>query len=157
VGRTTDRKGRACYTLTIQAREQHIRREKATSNICTNQGLLALRATVYLALMGPQGVREVAELCCRKAHYAAEQLAAVAGLELAFPGRPFFKEFVLSCPADVERVLSAARKAEFDLGPLLARFGSSAETGVKNGILIAVTEQRTRQEIDALAAALAAR
>jgi glycine dehydrogenase subunit 1 len=157
VGRTTDRKGRACYTLTIQAREQHIRREKATSNICTNQGLLALRATVYLALMGPQGVREVAELCCRKAHYAAEQIAAVAGLKLAFPGRPFFKEFVLSCPADVERVLSAARKAEFDLGPSLAHFGSSAETGVKKGILIAVTEQRTRQEIDSLAAALAAR
>jgi glycine dehydrogenase subunit 1 len=96
-------------------------------------------------------------LCCRKAHYAAERLATVAGLKLIFPGRPFFKEFVLSCPADVERVLAAARQAEFDLGPSLARFGSSAETGVKNGILVAVTEQRTRQEIDSLAAALAAR
>lgn len=157
VGRTIDRKGHPCYTLTIQAREQHIRREKATSNICTNQGLLALRATVYLALMGPQGMRDVAELCCRKAHYAAEQLAAVAGLNQAFAGRAFFKEFVLDCAGDVERVLSAARKAGYDLGPPLARFGSSATTGVKNGILVAVTEQRTRQEIDALAAALAAR
>lgn len=157
VGRTTDRNGRSCYTLTIQAREQHIRREKATSNICTNQGLLALRATVYLALMGPQGMRDVAELCCRKAHYAAEQFAAVAGLLPAFPDRPFFKEFVLSCPSDAERTLAAARKAGFDLGPSLSQFGSSTETGAKNGILVAITEQRTRQEIDALAAALAAR
>jgi glycine dehydrogenase subunit 1 len=156
VGRTIDRKGHGCYTLTIQAREQHIRREKATSNICTNQGLLALRATVYLALLGPQGVREVAELCCRKAHYAAEQMAAIAGLTPAFPGRAFFKEFVLSCP-DVERVLMAAKKAGFDLGPPLSHFGSSPDPALKNGILVAVTEQRTRQEIDALAAALAAR
>jgi glycine dehydrogenase subunit 1 len=154
VGRTADRSGRTCYTLTIQAREQHIRREKATSNICTNQGLLALRATVYLSLLGPQGLREVAELCCRKAHYAAEQLSAVAGLSQAFPDRPFFKEFVLSCPGDVERVVSAARQAGFDLGPSLSR-ASAGEQGLpKNGILVAVTEQRTRQEIDALAAAL---
>jgi glycine dehydrogenase subunit 1 len=157
VGRTTDRNGRACYTLTIQAREQHIRREKATSNICTNQGLLALRATVYLALIGPQGLQEVAELCCRKAHYAAERLAAVAGLTPVFPNRPFFKEFAVSCPSDGERVLAAAKQAGFDLGPSLSGFGSTSKPALKNGILVAVTEQRTRQEIDALAAALGAR
>jgi glycine dehydrogenase subunit 1 len=156
VGRTTDRSGHPCYTLTIQAREQHIRREKATSNICTNQGLLALRATVYLSLLGPEGLREAAELCCRKAHYAAERLSTVAGLPRAFADLPFFKEFVLSCPGDVERVLSRARQAGFDLGPSLSRFGDDESGAPQNGILVAVTEQRTRQEIDALAAALAA-
>jgi len=155
VGRTTDRSGHPCYTLTIQAREQHIRREKATSNICTNQGLLALRATVYLSLLGPEGLREAAELCCRKAHYAAERLSAVAGLPRAFADQPFFKEFVLSCPGDVERVLTSARQAGFDLGPSLSRFGDDESGAPQNGILVAVTEQRTRQEIDALAAALA--
>ena len=94
VGQTVDRRGKRCWVLTLQTREQHIRREKATSNICTNQGLLALRATVYLALMGPAGMRSVAELCLQKAHYAAERLAAVPSLSLAFD-RPTFKEFVV--------------------------------------------------------------
>ena len=94
VGETTDRNGKRCWVLTLQTREQHIRREKATSNICTNQGLLALRASIYLAVMGPTGLRQAAELSTRKAHYAAERLAAVPGLSLAFPG-PFFKEFVV--------------------------------------------------------------
>jgi glycine dehydrogenase subunit 1 len=155
VGRTADRSGRTCYTLTIQAREQHIRREKATSNICTNQGLLALRATIYLALLGPQGLREAAELCCRKAHYAAERLAAVAGLSRAFPDRPFFKEFVVSSPSNVEHVLSSARDAGFELGPSLAQFAETSDGMPQDGLLVAVTEQRTREEIDALAAALA--
>jgi glycine dehydrogenase subunit 1 len=155
VGRTTDRSGRTCYTLTIQAREQHIRREKATSNICTNQGLLALRATVYLSLVGRQGLREAAELSCRKAHYAADRLAAVPGLSRAFADRPFFKEFVLRCTPDVERVLSRARQAGFDLGPALSRFTDFGDGTPDNGILVAVTEKRTKHEIDALAAALA--
>ena len=79
VGQTTDRHGKRCWVLTLQTREQHIRREKATSNICTNQGLLALRASIYLAAMGPGGLRQAAELSTRKAHYAAERLAAVPG------------------------------------------------------------------------------
>jgi len=93
VGQTVDRRGKTCWVLTLQTREQHIRREKATSNICTNQGLLALRAAVYLAAMGPQGMRSVAELCLRKARYASDELTGRDSLEAVFD-RPTFKEFV---------------------------------------------------------------
>src|SRR5204862_3643456 len=99
VGQTTDRRGNRCFVLTLQTREQHIRREKATSNICTNQGLFALRAAAYLAALGPQGLKETAELCTRKAHFACEQLTRIPGVSLRF-ARPFFKEFVLQVPGD---------------------------------------------------------
>src|SRR5438876_4313962 len=105
VGQTVDRNGKRCWVLTLQTREQHIRREKATSNICTNQGLLALRATVYLAALGPHGLKETAELCARKAHYAAQQLTKLPTVRLAFD-RPFFKEFTLRLPGDVRKVFS---------------------------------------------------
>lgn len=150
IGETTDRTGKRCFVLNLQAREQHIRREKATSNICTNQGLLALRATVYLALLGKQGLREVAELCCRKAHYAAERLSEIAGVELMFD-RPFFKEFAVRYTGDIKRLMSRARDAGFDLGPSLGDFSIPDDSWkAHSACLIAVTEKRTRPEIDAL-------
>jgi glycine dehydrogenase subunit 1 len=155
VGQTLDRHGQRCFVLNLQAREQHIRREKATSNICTNQGLLALRAAAYLALVGPAGLREVSELCCRKAHYAAEQLSKVDGLRLMFE-RPFFKEFVLRCERGTKDVVQTAQRAGFDLGPALHQFPTAwpQDDPLAKGLLVAVTEKRTRAEIDALAGAL---
>jgi glycine dehydrogenase subunit 1 len=150
VGQTTDRRGKRCWVLTLQTREQHIRREKATSNICTNQGLLALRASIYLAALGPHGLRQAAEHSTRKAHYAAEQLAAVPGLSLAFPG-PFFKEFVIRCRKDPGDVLAAVGRAGFHGGIALGRWFPE----LANAILIAVTEKRTKGEIDGLVRAYA--
>ena len=149
VGQTTDRNGKRCWVLTLQTREQHIRREKATSNICTNQGLLALRAAVYLTALGPQGLKETAELCVRKARYAAEQLVEIPGVSLKFK-TPFFKEFAMSIPANVERLLASLRDRGYHAGLPLGRWYSR----LADSITVAVTEQRTKAEIDGLAGAL---
>ena len=143
VGETVDRRGNRCFVLTLQTREQHIRREKATSNICTNQGLLALRASIYLAAMGPTGMQRVAELCCRKAHYAAQRVAEISGLRLRF-GRPFFKEFVVQADRPVEPMLHALAQQGIHAGVGLGRF----DAGMGDCFLVAVTEKRTREEID---------
>jgi len=148
VGETKDRNGKRCFTLTLQTREQHIRREKATSNICTNQALLALRAGIYLAVVGPSGLRQAAELSLRKAHYAAERLAAVPGLSLAFAS-PFFKEFVVRSTKEPNQVLAEVGKLGYHGGIALGGWYPD----LADGILIAVTEKRTKEEIDGLASA----
>ena len=152
VGQTTDRDGKRCWVLTLQTREQHIRREKATSNICTNQGLLALRAAIYLTALGPQGLRETAELCLRKAHYAAGEMCKVPGVRARF-GRPFFKEFTVSVPADADALLGGLRDDGYHAGLPLGRWYPA----LKGCISVAVTEKRTRAEIDGLAGAVRAR
>lgn len=149
VGETTDRNGKRCWVLTLQTREQHIRREKATSNICTNQGLFALRAAVYLTALGPQGLRETANLCLQKAHYLAEQLTKLSGVGLRFE-RPFFKEFTVKLPGRVPETLSRLLQAGYHAGLPLGRWYPRLE----NCVSIAVTEKRTRKEMDGLVAAL---
>jgi glycine dehydrogenase subunit 1 len=149
VGQTVDRQGQRCFVLTLQTREQHIRRERATSNICTNQGLLALRAAVYLAALGPGGLKETAELCTRKAHYAADQLTRIPGLGLRF-GRPFFKEFTVRVRGDVPALLERLLAEGYHAGLHLGRWYPE----LNDCLSVAVTEQRTRSEIDALAAVI---
>ena len=149
-GETVDRRGKRCFVLTLQTREQHIRREKATSNICTNQGLFALRAAVYLAAQGPQGLRETAELCLRKAHYAADKLTAGGAWRRAFE-RPTFKEFVVRSDAGrVDDVVAQAAEAGYLAGVPLGQWYDE----LSDCLLVAVTERRTRAEIDGLAECL---
>jgi glycine dehydrogenase subunit 1 len=150
VGETVDNRGQRAFVLTLTAREQHIKRERATSNICTNQGLMALAAAVYLSLLGRTSLRQVAELCYHKAHYAAEKISRVKGYSLCFT-EPFFHEFAFCCPKPVDEInahlLEHGFLGGYDLG--------QDYPGLKDHLLMAVTEMNTKDEIDTLADILA--
>lgn len=146
VGETTDAQGRRGYVLTLTAREQHIRREKATSNICSNQGLMALAATIYMSLLGKNGLEQVANLCYQKAHYAADLISKIPGYEVMHTA-PFFHEFTVKCPRPVSEIndslLDSGILGGYDLG--------NDYPDLKNHMLVAVTEMITKEEIEMFA------
>ena len=145
VGESVDSRGQRAFVLTLTPREQHIKRERATSNICSNQGLLALAAGIYMSLLGQTGMRQVAELCYHKAHYAAERIASIPGFELCHD-EPFFHEFAVCCPGSVEEInahlLEHGFLGGYDLGQDYPE--------LENHMLVAVTEKTSKEEIDAL-------
>ena len=141
VGMTKDKDGEDGFILTLQTREQHIRREKATSNICSNQALCALQAVVHLSLLGKEGIRDVAQRSMQKAHYLAEKITALPGYSLKFSA-PFFNEFVVETPVASSEIIDSLLSKKFFAGVDLAPYG-------ENGLLVAVTEKRSREELDA--------
>jgi glycine dehydrogenase subunit 1 len=149
VGETVDTEGKRGYVLTLSPREQHIRREKATSNICTNQGLVALIAGMYLAYLGKSGIKEVAELCYHRAHYAAKEIDKLENYKVISPG-PFFNEFVVQCPQPVEEI----NKILLEKGILGGYDLESDYSEAKNQMLVCVTELNDRAQIDKLVTVL---
>ena len=150
VGEAYDKNGQRGYVLTLATREQHIKREKATSNICTNQGLMAIAATVYLSTLGRQGLRKVAELCWHKSHYAARQIAALPGFSVD-ASRPFFKEFAVQCPRPVSEI---NRRLLDDWGIIGGYDLGQDYPHLKDHMLVCVTEMNSREEIETLVEAL---
>ena len=140
-GETKDVDGRRGYVMTLQTREQHIRREKATSNICTNSGLLTVRAAIYLTALGKNGFRQVSNLCLQKAHYLADRLSKIPGLKLASTA-PFFKEFTVELPKPANEVIDTFAKEGILAGVSLEK------ENLPNHLLIAVTEKRSLRELD---------
>jgi glycine dehydrogenase subunit 1 len=149
VGGTLDVEGKRAYALTLQAREQHIRREKATSNICSNESLCTLAATVYMSLMGREGLVEVASQSAQNAHYLANKLSTVPGFSLCYPDAPFFKEFALRTPVPPERIINDLLAQGIYAGVDLKPFGFEG-----NCMLVAVTEKKTIAQIDEYVEAL---
>lgn len=149
VGQGLDQDGQRGFCLALQTREQHIKRERATSNVCTNQGLFALRAAMYMSAMGKKGLSQVASMCLDKSHYAAGEITKLDGYTMRFDA-PFFKEFVIQSSRDVGEVLAHCRSKGILAGLPLGRWYDK----LKNCFLVAVTEKRTREEIDALVDAL---
>jgi len=151
VGETVDSEGKRAYVLTLTAREQHIRRERSTSNICTNQGLMALAATIYLSVLGKHGFKQVSNLCYQKAHYAAEQITALDGFEMAFPDQPFFHEFVIRTPKPVNEI-----NLHLQDHWILGGYDLSQEyPELENHMLVAVTEMISKEDIDEFVTVLA--
>jgi len=148
VGGTIDKDGKKAYVLTLQAREQHIRRAKATSNICSNESLCTLAAVVYLCLLGKEGLVEIATQSAQKAHYTANELCKIPGFALAYPKTYFFKEFVLKTPKKAEEIIKALLPKKFYAGIDLAPYGKPDE------LMIAVTEKKTKAEIDSFVQAM---
>jgi glycine dehydrogenase subunit 1 len=151
VGEAFDKQGRRGFVLTLATREQHIRREKATSNICTNEGLIALAATVYLETMGRKGIQEVAQQCAQKAAYAARQINKLKGFSLRFKG-PRFNEFVVSGPGDAVTLMRRmADERQIDAGLALSNYYPACP----NDFLVCVTETNSREQVNALVNGLA--
>jgi glycine dehydrogenase subunit 1 len=149
-GEARDGMDRRGFVLTLQAREQHIKRDRATSNICSNEALCALSATIYLSLLGREGLRETAQLCADKASYAYQRLTAIPGVRPRFRAKWFFNEFVLDLPTEAGDVVGALIEMGFAAGFPLSRYYRE----MRNSLLVAVTEKRTKQEIGRLAEAL---